>query len=97
METKTGLAVNGLIIEETKEFLLLRDANVKDYKIAQGDIDTRKKIPTSLMPELIQYLSEQDLVDIVDYLSTLKNLPINPGAQPPQEEVRLWIHEPRAA
>ena len=92
VETKKGISVNGIIIEETKEYLLLRDANVKDYKIAQDDIDTKKKIATSLMPELIQHLSEQDLVDIVDYLSTLKNLPINPGAQPPQEEVRLWIH-----
>jgi putative membrane-bound dehydrogenase-like protein len=83
IETKKGIVVNGLIIEETKDFVLLRDANAKDYKIAQSEIDSKKMVSTSLMPELVRYLSEQDLVDIVDYMVTLKNAPTVPGGQAP--------------
>jgi putative membrane-bound dehydrogenase-like protein len=75
IETKNGIVVNGLIIEESKQFVLLRDANGKDYKFAQDDVDSKKRVPTSLMPELVRYLSEQDLLDIVDYMATLKNQP----------------------
>jgi putative membrane-bound dehydrogenase-like protein len=80
IETKKGIVVNGLIIEETKDFVLLRDANAKDYRIAQSDIDSKKMVQTSLMPELIRYISEQELIDIVDYMLTLKNAPAVPGA-----------------
>jgi putative membrane-bound dehydrogenase-like protein len=89
VETKTGIQVNGIIIEETAEYLLLRDVNAKDYKITQADVDTKKKVPTSLMPELLRNFKEpeRDLVDIVDYLSTLKNRPLTPGAQGPEPEI----------
>jgi putative heme-binding domain-containing protein len=79
VETKKGLVINGLIIEETPDYLLLRDANAKDYKIARNDLESKKLIPTSLMPELIQYLSEQDLIDIVDYMHSLKSPVLTPG------------------
>src|SRR5207245_5594530 len=41
IETKKGLDIQGLIIEETKDSILLRDANAKDYKIAKSDIESR--------------------------------------------------------
>jgi putative membrane-bound dehydrogenase-like protein len=83
IETKDGISVNGIIIEETKEHILLRDVNAKDYKIAQKNVDARRRLPTSLMPELIQNLKEpeQDLLDIVDYLSTLRNQAVTPGTE----------------
>jgi putative membrane-bound dehydrogenase-like protein len=83
IETKKGQQINGLIIEETPEFLLVRDANAKDYRIARDDLETKKVIPTSLMPELIQHLSEQDLVDVVDYLYSLKSPVLPPGTDAP--------------
>jgi putative membrane-bound dehydrogenase-like protein len=79
VETKAGLVINGLIIEDKAEFLLLRDANAKDYKIARGDVESKKLVTTSLMPELIQFLPEQDLIDIVDYLRSLKSPALTPG------------------
>jgi putative membrane-bound dehydrogenase-like protein len=87
IETKSGLLINGLLIEETADHILVRDANAKDYKIAQKEVEARKKVPTSLMPELIQNLkdAEQDLLDMVDYLSTLKNQPLPPGVSLPNE------------
>ncbi len=73
IETKKGLSLVGLIVEETKEHILLRDATGKDHKIAVADIDERKKSLKSLMPDdIVVYLSEEDLIDIVEYLQTLK-------------------------
>jgi putative membrane-bound dehydrogenase-like protein len=73
IETKKGLSLSGLIVEETPEFVTLRDANGKDTRIAVKDIDTRKKSQVSLMPvDLVAYMSEDDLVDLVEYLFTLK-------------------------
>ena len=73
IETKKGLSLVGLIVEETKEHILLRDATGKDHKIALAEIDERKKSLKSLMPDdIVVYLSEENLIDIVEYLQTLK-------------------------
>jgi putative heme-binding domain-containing protein len=79
VETKNGLQITGLIVEDRPTHLILRDANAKDHKIAAADIDRRVKSKKSLMPEdLIQFLSEEDLIDIVDYLHSLKTPPQAP-------------------
>lgn len=73
VETKAGLIVSGLIVEETADHVLLRDANGKDTKVAKKEIDSRTKSPKSLMPDnLLVFMTEDDLVDIVEYLFTLK-------------------------
>src|SRR5262249_43712890 len=73
VETKNGLVLTGLLIEETPEYLLLRDANAKDTKVAKADIESRTKSLTSLMPtDLLAYLTDDDLVDLVEYLFSLK-------------------------
>jgi putative heme-binding domain-containing protein len=65
--------LTGLIVEETAESVTLRDGNAKDTKIPKSEIEERTKSPKSLMSEeLVVYLSEQDLVDLVEYLLTLK-------------------------
>jgi putative membrane-bound dehydrogenase-like protein len=74
IETKQGLALTGLLVEETPDHLTLRDANARDVKIAKQDIQTRAKSPTSLMPsDLLAYMTEEDVVDMVEYLLTLKS------------------------
>ncbi|HEV3025581.1 MAG TPA: HEAT repeat domain-containing protein, partial [Pirellulales bacterium] len=73
IETKKGLQYSGLLIEETPAAVTLRDGNGKDTKIDKKDIDTREKSPKSLMPDdLLRYISEAELVDMVEYLFTLK-------------------------
>jgi len=73
IETKKGTSLVGLIVEETPDDLTLRDGNGKDTKIAKGDVESRQKSPKSLMPEdLLVYMTEQDLVDMVEYLLTLR-------------------------
>ena len=43
------------------------------HAIAKKDVETRTKNPKSLMPEdLVVHLSEDDLIDLVEYLFTLK-------------------------
>jgi putative heme-binding domain-containing protein len=70
---QNGVTLTGLLIEDTPEHLLLRDANGKDTKIQAKDIDQKAKSPKSIMPsDLLAYISDQDLVDIVAYLETLK-------------------------
>jgi putative heme-binding domain-containing protein len=73
ISTKKGVDYSGLIVEETPEQVILRDANGTDHQIAKKDIDARDKSKVSLMPDnLLVYMTEDDLVDIVDYLSSLK-------------------------
>jgi putative heme-binding domain-containing protein len=73
LETKNGLLLTGLIVEETADAVTLRDANGKDTQVAKKDIETRNKDPKSLMPEnLVVTMTEDDLIDVVEYLATLK-------------------------
>jgi putative membrane-bound dehydrogenase-like protein len=71
--TTKGLALQGLIVAETPEAVVLRDGNGKDTRINVKNIESRKKLPTSIMPEdIVAFLSEDELVDLVEYLLTLK-------------------------
>jgi putative heme-binding domain-containing protein len=73
IETKKGLSLSGLIVEETPQQVVLRDANGKDTRIDKKDIDSREMSPTSLMPnDLLLYMTEDDLTNIVEYLASLK-------------------------
>jgi putative membrane-bound dehydrogenase-like protein len=85
-----GVQLIGLIVEDRPKYVVLRDANAKDHKIATGDIERRSKVQKSLMPDdLIRYLSEEDLIDLVDYLYSLKSPPLTPGS------ARLGGRDPR--
>jgi putative membrane-bound dehydrogenase-like protein len=69
IETKKGVSLVGLIVEETPTTLTLRDGNGKDTKIDKKDIEERQKSQKSLMPDnLLVYMTEDNLVDIVAYL-----------------------------
>lgn len=73
IETTKGLSLVGLLVEETPTAITLRDGNGKDTKIDKKDIENRVKSPKSLMPDdLLVYMTEDDLVDIVAYLFELK-------------------------
>jgi putative heme-binding domain-containing protein len=73
IETSKGLSLSGLLVEETADTLTLRDANGKDTRLAKKDIDSRDKSKTSLMPaNLLVYMTQDDLVDVVEHLFGLK-------------------------
>lgn len=79
VETSKGLSLTGLIVEETPEHVLIRDGNGKDTKVLKKDIESRKKGEKSIMPEdLVVYLTEDDLLDLTEYMLTLKTASLTP-------------------
>jgi len=85
---KSGDEAGGIIVSETEDELMIKDAKAIATRIKKRDIASRRKLKTSLMPAgLQQTMSTQDLVDLVGYLSSLKKS----AAQAPEAD-----HKPGA-
>ena len=70
---KSGDDVVGIVKSETDEEIIVKDAKAIAAHIKKSDIATRRQLKKSLMPDgLQQNMSTQDLVDLVEYLSSLK-------------------------
>lgn len=70
---ESGNVVSGLKITETDESITIRNAESIDKTIDKDDIDELIKSKISLMPsDLQKTMSVQDLVDVVEFLETLK-------------------------
>jgi putative heme-binding domain-containing protein len=73
IELKSGDEALGLIMSETADEIVLKDAKAIATHIKKSDIAKRHQMKLSLMPSgLQQTMSTQDLVDLVEYLSSLK-------------------------
>ena len=69
--TVEGKIVRGIIVDRNEERLILKDANGKKIVIPVDDIDDEAE-GGSLMPQgLTKFLTREELVDIVKYLSVL--------------------------
>jgi putative heme-binding domain-containing protein len=63
----------GMITSETADELTVKSQTGIVTKVKKSDIATRQKLSTSLMPVGLQLtMSMQELVDLVDYLASLK-------------------------
>jgi putative membrane-bound dehydrogenase-like protein len=63
----------GIVRSETPEEITLVMAGGAENKYKKSEIAAREKLPTSLMPAGLQaMMSTQDLVDLVEYLASLK-------------------------
>ena len=63
----------GIVRSETPEEITLVMAGGAENKYKKADVAKREKLPTSLMPPGLQaMMSTQDLVDLVEYLVSLK-------------------------
>ncbi len=72
IETKSGKILSGLIVYESIDGLLLRDAEHRTYRVEAADIDSKSQQRNSLMPEgLLKDCSDQDLADLNRYLQSL--------------------------
>ncbi|MEQ9407707.1 MAG: hypothetical protein RIK87_08255 [Fuerstiella sp.] len=70
--TTDGKVYSGLIVYESVDGLLLRDAEHRTYRIEAGDIETKVKRRQSLMPAgLLKSVVDQDLADLDAYLRQL--------------------------
>jgi putative heme-binding domain-containing protein len=61
------------MVSNTEQSVTLRDAKGIEFTFAKSDIDELRKQEKSLMPEnLHELISEQGLVDLVEYLTNAK-------------------------
>jgi putative heme-binding domain-containing protein len=73
VRTLDGTTLSGILVSQTDDAVELKTAEAVVHKLKREDIEGLKKLPTSLMPaELQKQLKADDLVDIVEYLTTLK-------------------------
>ncbi len=80
--TTAEVTVSGLLVSETPAGITLRDANGKDTFVAKKDMaEPVRKLKTSIMPEdVVAALTEDELVDMVAYLETLKTAALTPDS-----------------
>lgn len=72
IETVQGKVYSGLIVYESVDGLLLRNATNQTFRIESRDIVSRTKSPVSLMPnDLLKGLRPEDYADLYAYLRSL--------------------------
>jgi putative heme-binding domain-containing protein len=68
-----GTIITGIMLGETESEIQLKDEKGIKHVISMDDVDEKKKQRLSLMPaDLHKEMTEQELVDLVEYLMTLK-------------------------
>lgn len=75
--TRDGRTYMGNAISENEKQLTLRVVGQEPISISQSNIQTREVSNSSLMPEgLLQTLSDQEVLDLVAYLKTERQVPL---------------------
>jgi putative heme-binding domain-containing protein len=70
VETKDGDLINGLLINESPDAIILR-TTASEEKIAKANIQRRQLSDKSLMPEgLLDALGEREKIEMLKYLTT---------------------------
>ena len=71
--TDRGRVHSGLITRETTDSLMLRRADLSEVRINRDSIEEMSESTTSVMPDGLDHrLTNQDLSDLLEYLSSLK-------------------------
>jgi len=72
IETQSGKSHAGLIVYESIDGLLLRNATHQTFRVETADIEERRQSPVSLMPAgLLKDLTARDYADLYAYLQSL--------------------------
>jgi hypothetical protein len=65
--------VDGLLVSQDKDAIVLRRPNAEDLRLAQADVKRAAFTKLSLMPEgLLDPLPAKDVSDLFAYLKTLR-------------------------
>lgn len=89
LRTRSEGTADGFMVEESPDFVVLKDANGQMTRFATGDILERRRSELSMMPEgLAANMSEQDLVDLLEFLASLK--PITAAEGTGKVQARAW-------
>lgn len=71
--TTSGQQVVGLLVSQTEQEVVLKDAEGIQRSLAREDLEEFQRMEKSIMPDnLHEALSADDLVNLVEYLTTLK-------------------------
>ena len=71
--TTDGVVLSGLLISQTDDGVTIRNAEAIEQTVTKNELDELAKQNVSLMPaDLQKALTVQDLVDTVEYMTTLK-------------------------
>jgi putative heme-binding domain-containing protein len=74
VKTKKGEVFAGLKVEDTPDRITIKDTDGKYHDVDRDDIARLVKQTISLMPEgLSETMTQPELVDLVEYLATLKS------------------------
>ena len=77
-----GNVYSGLLVSETPEEIQIKDEKGLVRTIKTADIEEKKQQDISLMPADIQkLLTAEELVDVVEYLTTLKQAQAAAGGE----------------
>ena len=75
--TVEGTVLTGVKVSDSVNQITIKTAEAVERTFSKEDLEDVIKQPTSLMPEDLQKnLSADDLVDLVEYLKTLKKIPV---------------------
>ncbi len=73
LETKDGRVFTGLVVEKTKDAVVLKDAQGKTIRVPSAEIEQLVPQSRSLMPELLlRDLTAQQVADLLEFLATLR-------------------------
>jgi putative membrane-bound dehydrogenase-like protein len=80
--TSADVTVSGLLVSDTPQAITLRDANGKDTVVPRKEIEGPvRKLKNSIMPDdIVASLTEDELIDLVAYLETLKLAALTPAS-----------------
>jgi putative heme-binding domain-containing protein len=68
-----GRLLSGVLVSKTADEVVLKDKDAVTHKVPMGELDEIKQQKKSLMPDDLQkLLTEQQLVDVVEYMKSLK-------------------------
>ena len=70
---RTGAVLGGLLVEKSKDEVVLKDAQGRIIRIPADNVESIVAQPISMMPELVlRDISAQDAADLLAYLATLR-------------------------
>jgi putative heme-binding domain-containing protein len=73
LETKDGRIITGLLVEKSKEAVVLKDAQAKTVRIPNAEVESLAPQSRSLMPELLlRDLTAQQVADLIEFLANLR-------------------------
>lgn len=76
LTTRDGRTVSGIVAAEDAQQVTLRVIG-QDTVIAKSEIQSREKLPVSMMPEgLLKALSDEEVRDLISYLRTTSQVPL---------------------